>query len=300
MRKIINLCLLALLVIPLGVHGQTAGKDSLSNWKIGGNSSLTFNQVSLTNWSAGGKNSVAGTFLLDAFFNYSKDRVNWDNALDLGYGLTKQGSDNLVKTEDKLYLSSKFGYRVDGSKWFYSALLDFKTQFATGYNDPPENTVKLSEFMAPAYINFSLGMDYKPNDNFSLYLSPLTSKMTVVRDDSLSRDGAFGVDANKHIRSEWGASLKLKAQKADIVKNVDVSTRLDLFSNLGDKPQNVDVDWELAFKMKVNDFLSAVATFNLIYDDDIKYINKDKETEGPRVQFKQLFGFGISYKFGDK
>ncbi len=295
MKKILGL---GLLFIALNAVGQSADNDTIKHWKIGGTPSFTFNQVSLTNWAAGGKNSVAGTFLLNSYFNYSKGKINWDNTIDLGYGLTKQGSDNMVKTEDKLHLTSKLGYRADGSKWFYTGLMDFKTQFDAGYSDPPENTTKLSEFMAPAYINFSLGMDYKPNDNFSLYLSPLTSKMTVVLDDSLSSAEAFGVPKDKHLRNEFGASVKLLAKKANIVKNVDVNTRLDLFSSLGNKPQNIDVDWELAFNMKVNSFLSAVATFNLIYDDDIKYVNTDKVEEGPRVQFKQLFGFGVSYKFG--
>ncbi|MCT4587113.1 MAG: DUF3078 domain-containing protein [Carboxylicivirga sp.] len=295
MKKVFSICLLCLSITSFA---QTAESDTIRNWTIGGASSFTFNQVSLTNWAAGGKNSVAGTFLFNLHLNYSKDRISWDNTIDLGYGLTKQGSDNLVKTEDKLYLTSKLGYQVDGSKWYYTGLMDFKTQFDVGYNDPPENTLKLSEFMSPAYVNFSLGMDYKPNDNFSMYISPLTSKLTIVMDDSLSRAGAFGVDTLKHVRSEYGASVKLLAKKANIIKNVDVSTRLDLFSNLGDKPQNVDVDWELAFNMKVNNFLSAVASINLIYDDDINYINEEGNPEGARAQFKQLFGFGINYKFG--
>ncbi len=279
--------------------GQTAENDTVKYWKIGGTPSFTFNQVSLTNWAAGGKNSVAGTFLLNMHFNYSKDKVNWENILDLGYGLTKQGTDNMVKTEDKLYYTSKLGFAAnENKKWFYTGLLDFKTQFDVGYNDPPENTIKLSEFMSPAYVNFSLGIDYKPSDNFSLYMSPLTSKMTIVLDDSLSNAGAFGVKEGKNLREEYGASVKLLAKKADLVKNVDVNTRLDLFSNLRDKPQNVDIDWELAFNMKVNSYLSAIASFNFIYDDDIKYVAEDGTVGEAKAQFKQLFGFGISYKFG--
>ncbi len=296
MKKIMSFCLL---VFTIAVTGQTAESDTIKHWKIGGTPSLTFNQVSLTNWAAGGKNSVAGTFLLNVYFNYSKDKVAWDNTIDFGYGLTKQGSENMVKTEDKLYFTSKLGYNAgDHSKWFYTALLDFKTQMDVGYNDPPENTMKLSDFMSPGYVNFSLGMDYKPNNNFSLYLSPLTSKMTIVMDDSLSTAGAFGVEPGDNLRGEFGAMVKVVAKKANLIKNVDVNTRLDLFSNFGSKPQNVDVDWELAFKMKVNDYLSAVASFNLIYDDDIKYVNDAGEERGARAQFKQLFGFGLSYKFG--
>nr|WP_319399541.1 DUF3078 domain-containing protein [uncultured Carboxylicivirga sp.] len=283
-------------MISISVSAQDAKKDT-TYWTVGGTSSFTFNQVSLTNWTAGGKNSLAGTALLNTHFNYKKDKVNWDNLIDLGYGLTKQGTDNPFKSEDKIYVVSKYGYSA-GKKWFYSALLDFKTQFANGFSDPPENTSKVSEFMAPGYLNLSLGMDFKPSDNFSLYISPLTSKMTFVLDDSLSTVGAFGVDEGENMRSEYGASVKLTAKKANIVKNVDVSTRLDLFSNLTEKPQNVDVNWEVVFNAKVNDYLSAIASFNLIYDDDISYVDADGIDQGPQVQFKQLFGFGLSYKFG--
>ncbi|MBK3519531.1 DUF3078 domain-containing protein [Carboxylicivirga marina] len=298
MKKVLIVCLLFKAIT---ATGQTAESDTIKHWTIGGTPSFTFSQVSLTNWAAGGKNSMAGTFLLNMHFNYSKERVNWENLFDLGYGLTKQGSDNMIKTEDKLYFTSKLGYGIGEQKhWFYTALLDFKTQFDVGYNDPPENTLKLSEFMSPAYLNFSIGIDYKPNDNFSLYMSPLTNKTTFVLDDKLSGDGAFGVEPGENTREEYGASIKVLAKKSNLIKNVDINTRLDLFSNLNgiQNAKNVDVDWELAFNMKVNDFLSAIASFNLIYDDDIKYINEAGETEGARAQFKQLFGFGISYKFG--
>ena len=294
MKKIV-LAMIGLLSWPL--LAQDAPADSVKNWTVGGNSSFTFNQVSLTNWSAGGKNAIAGTFLVNTYFNYKKKKVNWDNVIDLGYGLTKQGSDNAIKTEDKLNLASKFGYSA-GRNWFYSALLDFKTQMDVGYNDPPENTDKLSEFMAPAYLSFSFGMDYKPSDHFSLYMSPLTSKTTIVLDDALSARGAFGVDSTEHFREEYGASVKLTARKKDLIKNVDFTTRLDLFSSLTDKPQNIDLDWEMAFNMKVNAHLTTILSFHMLYDDDIAYVNKEGKPEGPRLQFKQLFGFGVNYKFG--
>lgn len=294
MKKVI-LAMVCFISWPL--LAQDAPADSVKHWTVGGTSSFTFNQVSLTNWSAGGKNSLAGTFLVNTYLNYKKEKVNWDNVIDVGYGLTKQGSDNSIKTEDKLNLASKFGYSA-GRSWFYSALLDFKTQMDVGYNDPPENTDKLSEFMSPAYLNFSFGMDYKPSDQFSLYLSPLTSKTTIVLDDSLSNEGAFGVKKGENFREEYGASVKMTARKKDLVKNVDFTTRLDLFSSLTNNPQNIDMDWEMAFNMKVNAHLTTILSFHAIYDDDIKYKNKEGIDEGPRLQFKQLFGFGINYKFG--
>jgi hypothetical protein len=269
-----------------------------SSWKIGGISSFNLNQVSLTNWSGGGSESVAGSVMLKSFFNYSKKKVSWDNTFDFGYGLSKQGDANAIKTEDKLQFASKYGYAA-AKYWYYSALVDFKTQMDMGYKDPPTNLVMISKFMAPAYITSSLGMDFKRSENLSIYLSPLTSKMTIVNNETLSNSGAYGVKSGETMRSEYGASAKLVAKKKDLVKNVDGLTRLDLFSNLAHNPQNVDVDWEATALMRINKLLTAMVSFNLIYDDDIKYVSSDGVSHGARAQLKQMLGFGLTYKFGE-
>jgi hypothetical protein len=143
----------------------------------------------------------------------------------------------------------------------------------------------------------SLGMDYKPNDNFTMYISPVTSKMTIVMDEAFSDAGAYGVEPGENIKSEYGASFKSVYKKSNVIKNVDFFTRLDLFSNLADNPDHVDVDWETRINMKVNSYLSAVVALNMLYDHDIKYINADGVEKGPRVQTKQLLGFGLNFKF---
>ena len=287
---------LLLLFISIMASAQNADADSVKNWKLGGDFSFTFSQVSLNNWSAGGQNSVSGNTLLNTFANYAKGKNAWDNTLQIGYGLTQQGSDNLIKSDDRIQLSSKYGYKAS-DRWFYSGLLDFKTQMTTGYQDPPTNSKVISELFSPAYLLFSLGMDYKPNETFSLYLSPLTGKSTFVLDDTLSFYGAYGVEPGENSRTEFGAMLKSVYKKENIVKNVDLYSQLNLFSNLVEDPQYVDVDWELRLNMKVNKFLTAVASLNLLYDNDIKYIDENGDERGARVQTKQMLGFGLNYKF---
>lgn len=276
---------------------QTSAADSLRYWTIGGNASLTVNQLSFSNWAAGGKNSLSGAFNLKSYFNYKKAKVNWDNSFDLGYGLVKQGSENAMKSDDKLQFVSKYGYQAS-KYWYYSGLVDFKTQMADGFKDAPVNSIMTSTFLAPAYVTFSLGMDFKRSENFSLYLSPLTSKSTIVNHDSLSSVGAFGVEPGDKLRTEYGAFVKMVARKKDLVKNVDLYTRLDLFSNLTEDPQNVDVDWETTLNLKVNAFLSAIVSVNLLYDNDVKYTDGEGIEHGARTQFKQLVGLGLNYKFG--
>lgn len=292
----IHLAFLSIIaIINISAFSQSE-PDTTRHWKSGGSTAINFSQVSLTNWAAGGENSVSGTFLFNAFMNYTKGKTAWENTLDVGYGLTKQGAENMIKTEDRFQLVSKYG-RQASRFWYYTALADFKTQLDKGYKDPPENSILTSKFLSPAYLLLSLGMDYKPNDNFSLYLSPLTGKWTIVNDDELSQQGAFGVDPGKNVRSEFGASLKSIFKKENIIENVDFMTRLDLFSNYSNNPQNIDVEWETKFDFRVNSFLSANLGTTLLFDDNIKYITDEGVERGARIQFKQLFGFGINFKF---
>jgi hypothetical protein len=273
--------------------------DSLLNWQKGGDLSFVFSQVSLKNWSAGGQNSMSGTFLFNSFANYRINKSAWDNSLTVGYGLTQQGSDNLIKTDDRILLASKYGYSA-GNNWFYTGLFDFRTQMTTGYDDPPENTQVMSELLAPGYLQLSLGMDYKPNDNFTLYMSPVTLKTTIVLDETLSDAGAFGVEPGENYRSEYGASLKSVYKKDDIISKVNFFTRLDLFSNLAEDPQYIDVQWEGRLNFKFNNYLTAVFALNLLYDHDIKSteeVNGEIIERGPKLQSKQLLGFGLNYEF---
>lgn len=267
-----------------------------SNWKKGGDFTLTFSQVSFSNWAAGGKNSVSGVSLLNYSANYAKDRLNWDNTFQLGYGLLKEGTQDLIKSEDKMDFSSKLGYKIaDESKWLYSGLFNFRSQFANGYKYPDTDN-KISALFSPAYITLALGADYKPSDMFSLFLSPLGSKFTIVTDEDLSAEGAFGVDPGKKFRAEMGASLKSEL-KFPVVKNVDVQTVLGLFSNYLNNPQNIDVNWDFRVNMKINEYLSANFLTNMIYDHDILIPIDDQGNKGRRVQWKQLFGAGLSFKF---
>ena len=294
MRKLLFL----FFIIPFAGYAQTAN-DTVKVWKTGGTASLNLSQVSLSNWAAGGKSSTSATFLFNAFAKYDKNKLSWENNLDFGYGLLKEQDDKVVKTDDKIDFSSKIGLKSSGNI-FYTALFNFRTQIANGYKYPNTDDA-ISTFMAPGYFTLALGADYKPNDRFSLFVSPLTGKMTVVADDDLSDAGAFGVDPGKKSRSEFGAFVKTQF-KTELVTNVSLQTKLDLFSNYLDKTQNIDIHWDVIVNMKINDYLSANLITNLIYDDDVDIaVDKDGdgifEKKGPRMQFKELFGVGFSLKF---
>lgn len=297
MKKIIVALLALFIVAVFSSKAQSQVKDTV--WHTGGIFSLNLAQSSFTHWAGGGQNSVALNGLVSLTANYKKDKSAWDNALIIGYGQMRENSSNLgwVKTDDRIDLQSKYG-RKASDKWYYSGLVSFKTQLAPGYNYPDIET-KISDLMAPAYLLFSLGMDYKPNPNFSMFLSPLTSKNTIVLAKGID-PASFGVGPGKKFRSELGAYANIAYKKDEIIKNVNFLTKLDLFSNYLHKPQNIDVSWENLLILKVNKFISATVNTLLVYDDDILVrvggtdINPVK---GKRVQFKEVIGVGFAYKF---
>jgi len=281
--------LFLLLFVPFSLFAQEKS-DTIKSWNFGGLASFNFSQVSLTNWAAGGRSSTSGVALFNIFGNYKKDNLSWENSLDMGYGLLKEQNNEVVKSNDKFDLNSKFGIK-QSEKLYYSTLFNFKTQFAPGYKYPNTEDA-ISRFMAPAYMTLSLGMDYKPSKMVSIFLSPLTGKMTIVTDANLSAAGAFGVDPGKKVRSEFGSFLKIELN-TELMKNVSLKSKVDLFSNYLHNPENIDVNWDILINMKINDYLSANLITNLIYDDDIKVA----EDKGPRVQFKEMFGLGLNLKF---
>ena len=287
--------LISLFVTSTFISKGEAPADTLKYWKVNGKSSLNLSQVSLSNWSEGGSGSVSGAFLLGITANKLKNRISWNNNLDFEYGMTKNDNESLRKSVDQIYLSSKYGYKME-EKWYMSALFDFKSQSAKGFNYPNTNTY-ISRFFAPAYMNFALGFDFRPNADFSLMLSPASMKLTFVLDDSLSASGAFGVDPGKRILVEAGSYIKMVYIKKALVKNVDFQTRLDLFSNYFKNPQNIDINWDVKFDMKINDYLSANLGTTLKYDDKIKYIDINGVKHGARLQMRQFLGVGLSIKF---
>lgn len=292
--------------------------DTLDGWKVGGVFGVNFSQVSLNNWAAGGQSSVSLNGLLNLNANLIKGRSHWDNNLALAYGEVKQGDGDWIKSDDRIVFTSKYG-REAGKHWYYAGLIDFKSQMAPGYNYP-NDSVKISDFLAPGYFLGALGMDYIPNDKFTLFISPITAKATVVANQTLADAGAFGVEAAEYdangnktkdgdqIRMEVGGYLRL-LYKTDLMENVSFQTNLDVFSNYAEDPDHLDINWDNLVSMKVNKYITATVSSSLIYDHDVQIqelkANGDPKLNsegnpiiGPRTQFKYVITVGFQYKFG--
>jgi len=202
------------------------------------------------------------------------------------------------KNDDRIDFISKYGYKVDStSKWYFSTLFNFRTQMFDGNNYSGDVRTFSSTFLSPAYILLSVGMDYKPNNRFSMFLSPLTSRWVVVADSYLANKGAYGVDTGHHSINEVGAFASLN-YFAPITKNVQYKGRLDLFSNYRKNPANVDFFFTNMVSFKINRLLSATYNLDMIYDDDVRMFGPNKN--GARLQLKSLIGIGFMLQFSPK
>ncbi len=295
MKNYIAVLLLFVTSIVFG-QDQTATatpSDWISKMNVGAN----FSQVGLSNWAGGGESSLALTGLMTYSLIYTKDIWKWENTADIAYGIIQQGDKATRKSDDKIILNSKLG-RNFAENWSFTGLLEFRSQFAEGFKYSVVNNVEtatfVSKFMSPAYLTASIGIEYKPNDQLSLYVTPITGKTTFVLSDTLSKQGAYGVTPGENVLNQFGI-LSVAEFKTPIMTNINFTTKLTLFDDYK-KLSLIDVNWETLFLFTINEYINASFATNLIYDDDI-IITRANGTTGKDVQVKEVIALGILYTF---
>lgn len=278
--------------------GKTIAKDASDTstriWKKGGLLGLNLAQTSLSNWAAGGDNfSLSINSVVNLYAFYKKGKHSWDNTLDFNLGYIQTTSLGKRKNDDRLDILSKYGYAI-APKWNVSGLFNFRSQLFKGYTYPNSGKTFSSAFLSPAYILVSAGLDFKPNDHFSIFMSPVTGRLTIVKDDTLSAKGLYGVKPGEHHHMEFGAFLTANYIK-DLNKILSYRGRLDLFSNYANNPQNIDIFFSNLFAAKISKWLNVTWNLDLIYDDDVRLFG----TTGtrPATQLKSQFGLGVQLKF---
>lgn len=295
---------------------------------------INIGQTSLTNWAAGGDNTVSMQGFIDANANYKKNELFWNNRLQLDYGFLYASSKPILqKNADRIYLESKFGYKTEKMKnLYFSANYDFKSQFSNGYEYKTpgvENIEEMSRkdqiqawkdarelksgFLAPAYTNLALGIDYTPTKWLAINFAPVTGGFVIVRDTLLRKSysmapkkGVTGDASGSQLRNfrfELGAQLKVDV-KVNVNDNFSYSSQVVLFSNYLDHPENLRVNWDNRFDWKLAKYFSFTLTTNLIYDDKVM-IKSDKDIDKypdgkQRVQFKETLAFGFTYTIASK
>ena len=264
-------------------------------WKKGILTEMGFSQVSLTNWAAGGSGSIALNAYVNAYNNYEKGNMYWENRAQASYGFIQSFEEGYKKSADNFIIDSKYGYKAV-NKIYFSAIFNFKTQLTNGYNYSKEEPAIVSRFLAPGYLTFGLGLDYKAKNNlYSVTFAPLTTSWVIVTDSLLRTK--YGNAVDEPIRFELGAQLKTTFNKT-FAKKFNILTTLTLFSDYLNKPQNIQVNWEFQTTYQVTKFLKASLRTTTIYNDNIKIANRNG-IEAPRIQFSEVFGVNFSYTFGE-
>ena len=286
--------------------------DTISYWSKENKVGLDISQITFVNWNAGGNNSISGLIKGQFIRTYTKENIHWKNELIMRYGINKQESQEVRKTDDQFSFNSTFGYKRDTiTNWYYAGKFNFNTQFANGYAYPNVD-LAISRPFAPAYAFLGIGAEYSRKDlNLNFYLSPLTQKTTMVFDQRLANQGAFGVEKavydefgtlireGKNIRNETGI-LVTNQWKREIFENINFENRIALYTDYINNFGNIDIDWQIQLDLTVNQYVKANIGTHLVYDDDIK--SKQEEggvqvVKGPKIQLKQLLGLGVVYQF---
>ncbi len=300
--KKVNFLLVLLICTPLFLVAQEK-KDSVppSPWKTGASLGLDFSQLLQINPRQGaGQNRVgAGTAVAIFAKLKKKKRLSWDNRASWQFGVQRLGSGPLASGEnlpfqkaiDELRLGSKLGLRTaDSSKFFYAADVSFLSQLAPAYKGTKEypgnflsdisgQTTPLARFFSPATITTSLGIDYNPVDELSVYYSPIGGKFIVVANDSIAALGVHGNPVTKdadgkitefeNVFAQLGSLLKFNYTDKYAKEKITFVSNLALYSNYLKNPQNLDLDWTNELGYTIFKGLQLAMTLNVFYDDDV-------------------------------
>jgi len=314
--------LFLIVLIPALVWSQEPTQKS---WEWTGITGLNLNQASFSNWTAGGVNSVAFSGMGKYSANHKKDKLTWNNNLNLMYGMVKNQGETLKKGEDIIELISVLGTDIS-KNWAFTGYASFRSQFADGY-DKDNDSIKISAFMAPGYLTLSPGFRYKPVDWFYIMLSPATAKFTFVMDQTLADQGSFGVTPAEYDSID-GSSVKTKDGenvliylgpfieayiKKEISKGLTYESRLNILYTLinrnnGDyklKSYDADLSWENFLNYSIAKYFSISVFLHFVYlpgQPAIKFENTagvaiPNAVPNRHIQIKETLGIGITYTF---
>jgi hypothetical protein len=276
----------------------------LTPWDLGGNGTFGFTQTYLNNWKAGGKSAFSFLMVLKGYANYSNSKLKWENFGEIRNGWIRQGGDidQTQKNDDKFELISRLGVSAF-KKWYYSSEVDFVTQFFNGYNYP-DKSKPISSYMSPAKTLIKFGLDYKPNKNLSIFISPLTAKYVFVKDTALIDQTRFGVSADRRSFWEPGFNADLR-YKIDLTPRISYETKYKMFLNYQQPFKKVDINWENTVVAQLTDRINMTFMLYMLYDDNVTFDTGKKDSGGnaifkPKWQTRELMTIGFSYKISKR
>ncbi|QQR97645.1 MAG: DUF3078 domain-containing protein [Sphingobacteriales bacterium] len=296
-------------------------EDTTQGWKFGGMGGVNFNQAAFVNWAAGGVNAISLIANARFYADYKKGKHLVQNWFAAEYGLqfSKQTFPKVNKNADRWEVFSKYGYKIQ-DKLYVGAYANLRSQFSNTYKYNDDSSRYLvSTFASPLIFEGAIGLDYIPNKYLSFFFSPLATKVTYVRNDSLANAEVYGNKSPKHTKAEFGATLIAQYKQDFWKQNITVSSIFRAYKNYlradidpidisiretkSSYRKNIDIDWQTTLGFKVNKFITASVFTHLIWDHDVRINRKDKETgksidntEKPRLQFRDVIGIGLVYQ----
>lgn len=271
----------------------TALKDT-TYWASEFSAGLNFNQAAFSgNWKSGGVNSVAFGSIVSGKANYAKEKISWDNDLELLFGIVKNEGQGTRKATDRIFLDSKVGYKIS-DHWGYFTAVNFISQFADGFEYGDNgNDLLISSFLAPGFLTTSIGLEYKPNDEFALRLSPLSPRFTFVTNTEIINNvpNNYGVERGKKVRAELLAFLVYATWNKQISENFTINSRYQMFGNYETLSlKNIDHRLDVTLVAKITSFIDVTFTSINLYDIDMD----------PGIQYSQALALGVLYKISNK
>jgi hypothetical protein len=276
-------------------------------WKTGLESAFMLNQTYFSNWARGGDNSLSTMLDIRALarYNNTAEKTHWTTTGRLRYGSIVTEANGFRTNMDMLEMNSQYNKVMKGKVDFSSSIY-FKTQIAKGFNYSKDPPLVVSKFLNPGTFTVGVGVEYKPYTRTRINFSPLSYRNTFVLDTVTINQRLHGIDLDKRSRQEMGGQLVINSTNK-LLETLSMNNAIRLFSGYLDKPQNVDVDWEISFDKQINWFFLIRLNLHLIYDDDIRIPVLNNEGKPvlmpdgtakrvPRTQFKQFMGLTMSFK----
>ncbi len=263
-------------------------------WDYGLSTAFILNQNSFSNWSKGGENSMSSMLDIKGGADYinKEYKSKWNNNGRLRYGTIVTKENGFRTNTDMLEFNSQYN-KVLREKIDFSTVFYFKTQIAKGYKYP-NDSIPVSRFLNPGTFTIGVGVEYKPFKKTLLNFSPLSYKATFVLDTANINQTLHGIDRDQKSRQEMGGQLLIK-NSVSILDGMNISNSMRLFSGYLEKPENVDIDWEISIDKQISWYFIIKLNLHMIYDDDIRFEVEGSEKRVAKMQFKQLLGLTLSF-----
>jgi hypothetical protein len=281
-------------------------KEIPVHWNYSLVNAFSLNQNYLANWSRGGQSSLSGMIDIKGEAKYANKTSGdtWTNIGRIRYGSIRTREQGVRTSIDIFELNSQYN-RVMANKLDFSSVFYAKTQLTRGFNYPNDSVV-ISKFLNPGTFTVGAGVEYKPFKETLLNFSVLSYKNTFVLDTTNIKQTTHGVEIGKRAKQEMGGQLMIR-NKTIIMDGLSITNAIRLFSNYIDKPQNVDVDWEMNIDKQINWLFTIRLNLHLIYDDDIRFPVLDANNEPvllpdgspkrvAKTQFNQFLGLTMSLR----